>query len=174
MSSTQAIEAVKTARRPNRHKYSEAKWVAALAVIAGARSVQAAADAIEVSRYALLQWRDKSEAHRAEWDAAMEGGIDKLEDEAVRRAFNGVEVDVFGSLGAGEGTGVVGSRTEYSDQLLTTLLKARRPQKFRENMVVSGDPANPIIHGVKVSFVRAGEQEAAPIIDVRPNFVRSE
>jgi hypothetical protein len=66
----------------------------------------------------------------AAWDAALEAGSDVLEDEARRRAVDGVtqEKPIF-HRGAEVGSIV---QTEYSDTLLIFLLKARRPEKYRE------------------------------------------
>ena len=59
-------------------------------------------------------------------DEATELGTAALEDEAVRRAYHGVEEPVFYK-------GVqCGSITKYSDKLLIFLLKARDPAKYRD------------------------------------------
>jgi len=55
---------------------------------------------------------------------AIEEGYDMLEEEARRRAVDGVDRPVFFQ---GEQCGVI---REYSDQLLITLLKANRPKKY--------------------------------------------
>jgi len=53
-------------------------------------------------------WREDDANFAADWDEAYESGSDTLEDVATVRAKRG------------------------SDSLLTTLLKARRPEKFRD------------------------------------------
>ena len=53
-------------------------------------------------------------------------GTDALEDEALRRAFHGSERPVF------QGKELVGYVRDYSDTLLIFMLKARRPEKYRE------------------------------------------
>jgi hypothetical protein len=58
-------------------------------------------------------------------------GTAALEDEALRRAYHGVEEPVFY-----EGV-QCGSVTRYSDKLLMFLLKARHPAKYRERQGVS-------------------------------------
>jgi len=69
---------------------------------------------------------------------AIEEGYDMLEEEARRRAVDGVDRPVFFQ-------GVeCGKVREYSDQLLITLLKANRPKKY-----------NP---GVKIDFGGDGEK----------------
>lgn len=62
----------------------------------------------------------------AAWDEAVELGSDHLEDVAIMRAAEGVERDVY-YQGA-----VVGQERLYSDTLLMFMLKARRPERFKE------------------------------------------
>ena len=70
--------------------------------------------------------RRHSEDFAAQWREALEEGTDLLDAEARRRAVTGIDKPVFYK---GE---VVGSITKYSDKLLMFLLKAHRPQKFRD------------------------------------------
>ena len=55
-------------------------------------------------------------------------GADMLEDEAVRRAKDGVERPVY------QGGKLVGHVQEYSDTLLIFLLKGARPEKYRDRV----------------------------------------
>ena len=60
------------------------------------------------------------------WDEAVEAGTEALEQEARRRALQGVEEERVGPGG-------VKYRTrKYSDVLLIFLLKARRPTVYRD------------------------------------------
>lgn len=61
------------------------------------------------------------------WDDALAIATDALEEEARRRAEDGLLRPVYY-----EGK-KVGSVREYSDTLMIFLLKAHNPQKFREN-----------------------------------------
>jgi len=63
----------------------------------------------------------------AQWDEAIDTAMDILEDAAHERAVDGVEEPVFH-----KGV-VVGYKLRYSDGLLTTLLKANNPDKYRDN-----------------------------------------
>lgn len=90
-----------------------------------------------------------AEFHEA-WDAALEIGNDYLEKEAQRRAVDGYEEPVVhkgiqafvrdaqtGALELDEnGQPIPLTVRRYSDRLLEILLKARRPEKFRENMKI--------------------------------------
>ena len=60
------------------------------------------------------------------WDAAVMAAYDKLEDEAVRRARDGVDKGVYYK---GE---EVAKEKQYSDTLMVKLLEAGNPEKFRE------------------------------------------
>lgn len=61
---------------------------------------------------------------------ALDAGTDVLEDEAVRRASKGVRKGVYYKGDR------VATELEYSDSLLQFLLKARRPEKYRERQEV--------------------------------------
>lgn len=74
----------------------------------------------------VAKLRRDSEDFAAALDEARRMGMDHLEDAAVQRAVRGVEKPVFY-----QGT-ECGTVTEYSDTLLMFLLKAERPDKYRE------------------------------------------
>ena len=90
------------------------------------KSVTAACKAAGISRSAAYDWRNDDAAFGKTWDEALEAGTDRLEDEAHRRAVEGVERPVF------QQGRQVGSVREYSDTLLLALLKARRPERFKD------------------------------------------
>jgi len=71
-------------------------------------SIANAAGAAGAGRGAMYIWRREDPLFAADWDEAVEVGTDLLEDEARRRAMNG------------------------SDQVLMFLLKARRPQQYKD------------------------------------------
>ncbi|MBT4907849.1 MAG: terminase [Rhodospirillaceae bacterium] len=86
-------------------------------------------DAAAESGVALLGWhrlRDADPVFASAWQAAYEAGNDAVEDEAVRRAVAGQAEPVFYQ---GKQVGTV---RKYSDSLLMFVLKARRPQRFRD------------------------------------------
>ena len=58
------------------------------------------------------------------WVQAMEGAADRLEQEAWRRAVDGISEPVI------RGGQQVGEVVKYSDALLVRLLQARRPARF--------------------------------------------
>ncbi len=103
--------------------------------LAETASVTAAAAATKISRKTWYQHRNADKEFSKSWEVALDEGTDALEDEAVRRAHEGVLKPVF------HGGKKVGEIREYSDTLLMFSLKARRPEKYRERVDnrVSGD-----------------------------------
>ena len=89
-------------------------------------SVTRAAKYAGRSRNQAYHVRRQSEDFAAQWDDALEEATDLLDAEARRRAVTGTDKPVFYK---GE---VVGSITKYSDRLLMFLLRAHRPQVFRD------------------------------------------
>ncbi len=75
--------------------------------------------------------REKDEAFAAAWDEAHEAFLDSLEAEVIRRGFRGVREPV----GWYQGT-PGGFVKRYSDNLAMFVLKAERPDKYRERSEV--------------------------------------
>jgi len=89
-------------------------------------SVTAAAAAVGWDRSRAYQWRKKDQAFAEAWDVALEAGTDRLEDEAYRRAVEGIITTRYTKNGDEYTT------INYSDRLLELLLKSRRPERYRE------------------------------------------
>lgn len=107
---------------------AKAQFIAAL--MDGA-TITVAAETAGIDRKTAYRWRESDADFGAAWDEALEAGTDRLEEEAIRRARDGVTKPVF------QGGQEVGQVQEYSDTLLIFMLKARRPDKFRERLSVS-------------------------------------
>lgn len=99
------------------------------------REVGLEATACKQAGYALASYR-KAKKEDPEFseqvDDVLELYYDSIEAEAHRRAVQGVEEDVFYQ------GGVVGTKTVYSDALLTTVLKSRRPKVYGDKKEISG------------------------------------
>lgn len=93
-------------------KLTQEKRAEFLARLADGESVTAGARFIGLTRQALYQTRGHDAEFAAAWDDAIEQGTDILEDEAIKRARNS------------------------SDTLLIFMLKARRPDKFKDRSTV--------------------------------------
>lgn len=98
-------------------------------------TITAAAQLANLGRSTVYALRASDEAFSAMWDDALEAGTDRLEDEAFRRAHDGVEEPLVSGgkqVVDAEGRPIVLRR--YSDNLLVTLLKARRPERFKDRL----------------------------------------
>ncbi len=100
-------------------------------------NIKAACTAAHVGRTTVYDRRDSDEAFAKLMALALDDATDDLELEARRRAHEGVDKPVFGSGGTGVGTVEVGTIREYSDSLMMFLLKAHRPEKYREHHQVN-------------------------------------
>lgn len=127
--------------------------------LADGHSVTTSAWAINVHRSTAFDWRANSEATRQEdgsytddfclrWAAAIEAGVDRLEDEAVRRAARGFERPVY------QGGVMVGTETQYSDTLMALVLKGKRPALYNtERHELSGPGGGPVATSMEIEFV---------------------
>jgi hypothetical protein len=89
------------------------KVLAFLDALAHCGQVTQAARAVGISPKTAYRWRQAYPALAPRWEAALEQGLDCLEDEAVRRAFEG------------------------SDKLLMFVLSRRRPEVYNAHRVKS-------------------------------------
>lgn len=89
-------------------------------------NVTAACDAAGIARTAAYKWKAEDPEFAEAWEAALELGVQGMEDEAKRRAFDGYEEPVY------QGGMQVGSVRKYSDSLAAMMLKAHAPDKYRE------------------------------------------
>lgn len=122
-----------------------AKKRAFLAAYAETCSIIRAAKAAEVDRGTHYEWLRKDPGYAVRFHIAKEQAADALEDEAIRRAHEGMDKPVT----------VAGEKTiirEYSDTLLIFMLKGMRPQKFRDNVEVTGAGGGPITAAIEVVF----------------------
>ena len=125
-------------RRTVRTPKKRAEFVAALR---GGQSVSDACQAAGIARQRVYEWREDDSDFAAEWNVALDEGTDALEDEAKRRAVDGVDEPVFY-----QGKEIAKVK-KYSDTLLMFLLKGRRPDKFKDRIAHGGDDnAPPIKH----------------------------
>ncbi len=107
------------------------------AVLAEGVTVDTACRAVGIHRSAAYRLRDSHPAFASAWEDAVERGTDRLEDIALELATVGEAEPVWYQ---GQ---IVGQRHRRSENLLMALLlallRARRPQKFRDNARVEVD-----------------------------------
>lgn len=82
--------------------------------------------AAHVDKGTVLLWRVEDPQFCIEEERARETLIDSMEAEAYRRGVKGTQRPVY------QGGELAGYVTEYSDLLLQLLLRANRPDKYRE------------------------------------------
>lgn len=94
--------------------------------LADTGSVKSAARTVGLSAKSAYDLRRAkgAEPFRKAWEAALDIGIQMIEDVAMDRALNGVEEPVF-AYGK-----FVGTRRVYNDQLLMFMLRSRAPHRF--------------------------------------------
>lgn len=96
-------------------------------------TVVAACKASDVPRSTAYQWRSKDEAFLLAWHDIEEATTERMEREAYRRGVEGVDRAVY-HMGK-----VIGAERQYSDTLLIFMLKARKPDTYRDNVHVKQD-----------------------------------
>ena len=95
--------------------------------------------ALGISRWQMYVHRRRSAKFDEEWIAARKIAVALLEDEAWRRAFDGIEKDVWYK-------GVpVGKETVYSDTLLMHRLNAERPDKYQYRQKIDANVDGEIV-----------------------------
>jgi len=141
------------------------KQVAFLTAFAATGNIKAAAAIADIGRRTHYDWLSRDEAYRAAFADAVEEANDSLEAEARRRALDGVDEPVFGSLGRGVGSGQIGTIRKFSDTLLIFLLKGARPEKYKERHEHSGPKGGPIAvqHSTLDVLKHATDEELATI-----------
>ena len=124
-------------------------------------NITLAAAGAGVTRQNVYQTRSRNKTFRRQWDEALEQAVDLLAGEARRRA-TGMKRDVWY---AGE---KVGEENVYSDALLMFLLRAHRPQLYRDNVRVEHPGGMEVTGDRKVTFefVRPAEQQARTLAEL--------
>lgn len=85
-----------------------------------------------------------ADGFRAAWAAALDLGVQRVEDVAMDRALNGVEQPVY-SYGK-----LVGTRTAHNDRLLMFMLRNRAGERFGGNVGPNGN-----LHAGKLNELKA-------------------
>lgn len=126
-------------------------------------SVSEACRKSKLPRRTVYDWFKSNKAFKKRYDEAAILALGVLEDEATRRAVNGLEKPVF------QGGKLVGRVREYSDTLLIVLLKARAPLKYRENFkaTLSNPDGTPLLTEIKVNVIHSG----APISEKEEDVI---
>ena len=113
-----------------------------LAAFSTCGNISEAAKLADVERRTHYRWLAKDAAYVKAFDDATEQASDALEQEARRRAVDGVDEPVFYQ---GSECGVV---RKYSDTLLIFLMKGARPDKYRERFEHTGKDGGEVVFRV--------------------------
>lgn len=117
-------------RQRNRHDgWTPERQRAFIEALARTGSVSHAAREVNMAAEGAYQLRlhPKGESFRKAWEAALDFGVQRLEDIALERAMNGVLEPVFGR------DGQIGERRRYNDRLLMFLLRHRLAYRYAPN-----------------------------------------
>lgn len=118
-------------------------------------NVSEAARAAGIGRQTAYDWREADESFAAAWIEAEQAAADALEREAWRRGVDGIDKPI---VYQGK---ITDHCREYSDRMLELLLKAHRPEKFRERVTTehTGPDGGPIKAAVVVTFRKTDAAE---------------
>jgi hypothetical protein len=122
-------------RRQRTHRQSGRLKHAFLQQFARYGNLGYSAALVQVHRNTVYGWLETDEAFSAAFHQAEAAAVEVLEQEAWRRAVEGSPYERT-SYWHGEPVGT-DRKTEYSDALMTLLLRARAPEKYREKLDVS-------------------------------------
>lgn len=136
-----------------RRKFTPRRMAFFLEALAHCGCVTQAAAAARVARCVPYRRRRLDLEFAQRWAEARELGIAALEDEAVRRAVEGVEVPVF------KDGRQVGTTRRYNDTLLIFVLNALKPEKYRQR--VSAEIKGPGVPIASLSLNAVDPLEAA-------------
>jgi hypothetical protein len=118
--------------------------------------VSAAVEIAGTSRTRVYELRKHDPGFASAWDEAEEQAADALEAEAWRRAVDGVpEPLVSSGKVVRDEDGQPLAIRRYSDNLLLALLKARRPEKFKDRTMVEHDIADGLADRLEAARQRA-------------------
>src|SRR6266478_1646160 len=111
-----------------------------LRVLAETGIVSTAVEIAGTSRTRVYELRKRNSGFAAGWEEAEERAADALEAEAWRRAVVGVQEPlVSGGKVVRDDDGQPIAIRRYSDTLMLALLKARRPDRFKDRAAVEHD-----------------------------------
>lgn len=96
-------------------------------------NVTQASLAAKVRRQTVYELRNTDPEFAAAWEDALDQAADGLEQEAYRRAVLGWDEEVYTNA-----LGFAGYVHKYDSSLLALMLKAARPEKYREHLKITG------------------------------------
>jgi hypothetical protein len=139
-----------------RLKLTEERRQRFLRALADTGIVSVAVEIAGTSRTRVYELRKHNSGFASAWEEAEEQAADALEAEAWRRAVDGVpEPLVSGGKIVRDDDGQPLAIRRYSDTLMLALLKARRPERFKDRAVVEHDIADGLADRLEAARQRA-------------------
>lgn len=123
-------------------------------------NITASAKKAKIDRKQIYRWKKEDPKFLEAFNEAVSIGIDALESEAIRRAYEGTEKPIF------QGGKKVGTVREYSDTLLIFLLKGRKPEVYKERHEHTGKDGEAIEQEITVKVIHAGPRPVSSEKDV--------
>jgi hypothetical protein len=114
-----------TRARERRQAEQKARY---LKTVGQVGTLTAGCRAARCSPHTVYAWREHDLAFAMAEAEARTAFADAVEEEAIRRAWHGIKRPIY------QGGKLVGYETVYSDNLLLQLLRAHKPEKYRENV----------------------------------------
>lgn len=143
-----------TKRKPPRHesqrvsaREKQRNQGAFLAALRESGNITRSAAAVGIDRGQHYDWLETDPTYPERAEEAFAAAADRLEEEARRRACDGLVRYKFRKDGEPlrhPETGEPYFELEYSDPLLICLLKAAKPTKYRDRKEVSGPGGGPV------------------------------
>lgn len=128
-----AVSNGEKAKNPYAAKFTPAKQQRYFACLAEGWSKTRASAAAGVNASTIAYHRKTNPEFVEQEFEATQRGTDRIEDEATRRAVEGVAEPVY------QGGQLVGEVQRYSDQLMGLLLRGRRPERYKDRVEQSGN-----------------------------------
>lgn len=138
-----AIRDSRASARDEAAQQTELKKVAFLAAFARCGRITKASETVGINPDTHYEWRKTDPEYDKAFAAMRERVADLLEDEAIRRAVEGIDKPLIGRIDK-DLDGVVVTVKEYSDSLMAILLKGNRPERYREGREITGKDGGPI------------------------------
>jgi len=139
--------------RPRRNSITATRQRAFIAALAASGIVTQAASEIGASLEALYKLRQRpgAEGFRAAWDAAVDRGVQRVEDCALERAIEGEKRMVV------SGGKVLGFQTYHNERLVMFFLRQRRPARYALQDEIG--PGHPVYEKIAAAYEEARKRE---------------
>jgi hypothetical protein len=150
-------------KAPRRNSIGAERQRAFVAHLAATGIVTQAARHIGASMEALykLRHRPGAEEFAAAWDAAVDRGVQRLEDCALARAIQGEERLV---VSAGQ---VLGTERRHNEALVMFFLRNRRPERYGDAI----GPGHPLYEKLKAQILAEDLDDEAEVLESIDRFL---